>query len=108
MQLLRGLSKNNRLCIATVTRLEVKAGAHPDERYVTQKLLSRFVNLELDQRVADKAGEFVYQGRRANTPILVPDAIIAATGIVYNLTLVTLNARDFAAVAGLSLHPLSS
>ncbi len=86
----------------------MKAGAHPDEYHTTQKLLSRFINLELDQRVAHKTGELVYQGRRANTPILIPDAIIAATGIVRNLTLVTFKAQDFKAVPGLSLHPLSN
>ena len=108
VQLLRGLAKANRLCIATVTRLEVRAGAHPDEQVVTQKLLSRFVNLELDTLVADRAGDLVAQGKRSDKPILVPDAIIAATALVHNLTLVTFNVQDFEQVANLSLHPLSS
>ncbi len=108
VQLLRELGKTNRLCIATITRLEVQAGTHSDEQYVTQKLLSRFVNIELDKRVADKAGELVYQGRQAGAGIAVPDAIIAATALIHNITLVTFNAQDFEAVVGLSLHPLSS
>ena len=108
MQLLRGLGKTNRLCISAVTRLEVRAGAHADEQASTQKLLSRFVNFDLDAAVADKAGEIIAQGRQANKPILVPDAIIAATALVHNITLVTFNAADFENVANLSLHPLSS
>lgn len=108
VQLLRSLSKSNRLCISTVTRLEIKAGAHPDEQAMTQNLLSRFVNLELDTDVADKAGEIIWQAKQKNQPILIPDAIIAATALVHNITLVTFNAKDFQHVPSLSLHPLSS
>lgn len=107
VQLLRGLGKTNRLCISAVTRLEVRAGAHPSEQADTQKLLSRFVNLDLDAATADKAGELIYRNR-GSKPILVPDAIIAATALVHDLTLVTFNAYDFEAVANLRLHPLSS
>jgi tRNA(fMet)-specific endonuclease VapC len=108
VQLLRSLAKSNRLCIATVTRLEIRAGAHPDEHIITQKLLSRFINLDLDVPIADKAGDLVAQGKQTNHPILFPDAIIAATALVHNITLVTLNVQNFEHVPNLSLHPLSS
>ena len=108
VQLLRGLGKTNRLCIATVTRLEVRAGAHESEQAVTQRLLSRFVNLDLDSSVADKAGEIIAQGKKVNRPVLVPDAVIAATALVHDITLVTFNVSGFEGVANLSLHPLSS
>lgn len=108
VQLLRGLGKTNRLCIATVTRLEIQAGVHEGEQATTQKLLSRFVNFDLDSMVADKAGDIIAQGKKTQKHILVPDAIIAATALVHNITLVTFNAKDFEAVANLSLHPLSS
>jgi tRNA(fMet)-specific endonuclease VapC len=108
VQLLRGLGKANRLCISTITRLEVQAGAHESERQITNKLLSRFVNLDLDIRTADKAGELIANSKGLNTPILVPDAIIAATALIHNMTLVTYNLKDFECVSNLSLHPLSS
>ena len=95
VQLLRSLSKDNRLCISTITRLEVQAGAHVSERYATQKLLSRFLNFDVTIAVADKAGEIVYQRKQMNKPVLVPDAVIAATAIVNGITLVTLNLQDF-------------
>ena len=108
VQLLRALGKANRLCVSTVTRLEVKAGAHPNEQASTKKLLSRFVSFDVDVAVADKAGEIILHGKESNKPILVPDAIIAATALIHNITLVTFNARDFEGVTNLSLHPLSS
>jgi tRNA(fMet)-specific endonuclease VapC len=108
IQLLRGLSKDNRLCISAITRLEVQAGAHVSERYATQKLLSRFLNFDVTRSVADKAGELIYQRKQVNKPILVPDAVIAATATLNHLTLVTLNLQDFENISGLSLHPLSS
>ncbi len=70
VKLLRGLSKNSRLDISIMTRCEIQAGAHPREHYITQKLLSRFVNFELDKRVADKVGKLVYKSGQANNPIL--------------------------------------
>ena len=99
---LRNLSKSERLSIATVTRLEVHAGMKPDERYATQKLLSRLAVYDLDREIADKAGDLVAASMKSGRLLGVPDAIIAATAISNNLTLVTLNPNDFRNVAGLS------
>lgn len=101
---LRNLSKSERLSIATVTRLEVHAGMKPDERYATQKLLSRLAVYDLDREIADKAGDLIAASMRSGRVLGVPDAIIAATAISNNLTLVTLNPNDFRNVAGLSTH----
>lgn len=105
VQLLRELGKRERLGIAAVTRLEVRAGMHPDEVYATQKLLNRFLTYDLDRDIADRAGDFVRNFRNTGTQLSVPDAIIAATAINHQLTLVTLNSKDFP-MPGLSLYPL--
>ena len=99
---LRNLSKSERLSIATVTRLEVHAGMKPDERYATQKLLSRLAVYDLDREIAEKAGDLIAASMKSGWVLSVPDAIIAATAISNNLTLVTLNPNDFRNVAGLS------
>lgn len=107
VQLLRSLSRSERLAIATITRLEICAGMRPEEKYATRKLLGRFANLSLDSSIAEYAGLLVARGKQINKPLNVPDAIIAATAIKYQLSVLTLNERDFKAIPGLRLYPLS-
>lgn len=106
VQLLRGLGKESRLAIASVTRLEVHAGMQPEERYATQKLLARLATINLDREIADRAGDMIANSKRAGQVLSVPDAIIAATAIGHQLTLVTLNQGDFRHISGLSLYQL--
>ena len=106
VQLLRGLGKESRLAIASVTRLEVHAGMQPEEHYTTNKLLARLATIDLDREIADRAGDLIADGKRAGQVLSVPDAIIAATAIGQRLTLVTLNQGDFRHVSGLSLYQM--
>ena len=106
VQLMRGLAKTGRLGIASITRLEIHAGMHPDERFTTRKLLTRFLTYDLDKETADRAGELINQASTQQISLSVPDAIIAATAVQHNLTLVTLNQSDFINIPGLRLHPL--
>ncbi len=105
VRLLRALGKQGRLGIASVTRLEIHAGMYPDEAYKTQKLLNRFVTYELNRDIADRAGDYIREYQAQGVAISVPDAIIAATALTHQLTLLTLNAKDFP-IRGLSIYPL--
>jgi tRNA(fMet)-specific endonuclease VapC len=106
VRLLGGLGKMGRLSVSAITRLEVHAGMREDERYATNKLLSRFVTYDLDRELADRAGDLIRQGRERRAALGVPDAIIAATALANGLTLVTLNPAGFEGIPGLSLAPL--
>ena len=107
VRLVRTLGQAERLAVATATRLEVRAGLLPKERYKTQKLLSRFITYDLDADIADRAGDYVRQCRAKGITLSVPDAIIAATAARHRLTLVTFNPKHFP-VPGLSLFPLET
>ena len=106
VQFLRNLSQSEQLSVATVTRLEVHAGMRQDERYATRKLLSRLAAYDLDRAIADKAGDLIAFGRSSGQNLSVPDAIIAATAILNQLTLVTLNSDDFKHISGLNVYHL--
>jgi predicted nucleic acid-binding protein len=74
---------------SVVTRCELFAGAAEQEDTV-DLLLSPFLELSVDRRVAETAGRI-----RRETGIRTPDALIAGTALVHRLTLVTRNRRDF-------------
>jgi len=105
VRLLRELGKKERLAISTITRIEVIAGMHPEERYHTRKLLSRFLNYGVTKEIADRTGDLLREYRQRGQTLALPDAIIAATALQHQLTLITLNPKDYP-FKGLSLYPL--
>ena len=107
IQLLRSLGRLERIAISAVTRLEIHAGMRADERYHTQKLLSCFVTIDLNAKIADRTGDLMRTLQNNGRGISVPDAIIAATALTHQLTVLTYNQAHFAIVPGLSLYPLS-
>jgi predicted nucleic acid-binding protein len=106
VRLMRGLGSKNRLSISVITRAEVGAGIRYDEDRATRRLLSRLDTLSADQRTADLAGDLIRRIRSQGRTLHLADALIAATAIQHNLTLVTLNRGDFEHL-GVSLYPLS-
>jgi predicted nucleic acid-binding protein len=83
--------------ISVVTKIEVLGFNAPEQHY---QLLSDFMNdatiLDLNDSIVDASIEV-----RKNNKTKLPDAIIAATAIVYNLTIVSRNINDFKNIVGL-------
>jgi predicted nucleic acid-binding protein len=91
--------REGQLAYSVITRAELLAGADDDEPNV-RRLLAGMKEILVDRRVADRAGLV----RRQNPKLRMPDALIAATTLVYSLTLHSKNTRDFKRVRGLRLH----
>ena len=74
------------------------------ESWLEHELASRFSGriLPIDQRIADRWGRISATARSTGIPLPVVDALLAATALHFNLTVVS---RDttYAAVAGLDL-----
>ncbi|NOX61473.1 MAG: type II toxin-antitoxin system VapC family toxin [Chloroflexi bacterium] len=87
--------ENAQLFISSITRSEIRAGMHPHEATRTDLLLDSFITLSVDARIADLAGTWVYEYARRGIQLTIPDAIIAATAHLYDLTLVTTNQKHF-------------
>jgi toxin FitB len=93
----RRLPRRGRLGYSVITRAELLAGA-PQHDPAIRRLLAGMDELVVDRRVADRAGALRRAGLR------MPDALIAATAIVHNLTVVTRNTADFRKAPGLRLR----
>ena len=85
--------------VSVVTKIEVLGFNTTDAHYT---LLSNFMNdstvLDLTNTVVDACIELRKKHRSK-----LPDAIIAATAVIYNLVLISRNSPDFKNIHGLSI-----
>jgi predicted nucleic acid-binding protein len=90
---------NDSLNLSVITKVEV-LGFNGNENEM--KSLADFIALGIiftvDNIIADKTIEL-----RKLYAIKLPDAIIAATALVFNLTLLTRNTKDFKKITGLAV-----
>ncbi len=86
-------------CISVITQIEVLGYKTNQEAY---KLLTGFVDdavvFELSEEVVEKTIRI-----RKDTKIKIPDAVIAATALVNELTIITRNTKDFEKIKGLKV-----
>ena len=101
----RTLQSEGELCISSITYLEVIAGIRPQEESLTYELLMSVTPFPLDNAVADQAGRLIVRHRSMGLTLELADAAVAATAILYGLTLVTYNTKDFPMLE-LRLYPL--
>jgi len=86
--------------IAVITRMELLGwtNAEDEQLQILQQFVAASVVYNLDEPVIVKAIDI----RKAHK-IKLPDAIIAATALVHDLTLLTRNVSDFKIMEGLKL-----
>lgn len=94
------LLQNGQPAISTITEIELLCWKTATEKDII--VLLNFINdalvIELEQAIKLKTAEI----RKANR-IKLPDAIIAATALVYDLELITRNINDFKNISGIKL-----
>jgi len=85
--------------ISVITKIEVLRFNTPEDAYaILEDFISRSAIFDLNDLVVDRTIQICKANR-----IKLPDAIIAATALVYNLTLITRNISDFKNINGLEL-----
>lgn len=86
--------------ISVITRMELLAwpGASNEQTLILNEFINASKVFALEEPVIVKAIEL-----RKTFKIKLPDAIIAATAIVNNLTLITRNSKDFDKCEGLEV-----
>lgn len=91
--------------ISSVTLYELLMGATTNDKKVDVRILTEGVPiLPFNDEVAFKAAEIYHQLRISNTMIEFRDIFIAATCIVNNLGLKTLNKKHFERIKGLEIE----
>lgn len=87
-------------CISAITEIELLCWTSATEKdlEVIHSFISDAMVIELERPIKLKTADI-----RKRHKIKLPDAIIAATALVYDLTLITRNTNDFKNITGLLL-----
>lgn len=87
--------------VSIITKIEFLGWkGHTPEGFEKSKEFISFANvIPLTDEIADVAIEL-----RRQVSIKLPDAVIAATALAHNLTLVTRNVKDFERIEGLRIY----
>lgn len=89
------------LLASEVTRLEILAGMRPGEEPATRSLFGALLWQPLDEQVAERAGDLGRTWLPGHRKIDAADLAIAATALLHDAELVTLNVRHFPMFPGL-------
>ncbi len=90
-----------------VTYMEL-IGGMPDKKSMNQMLqkIKHYNILHFDERVSIKAAELMHD-YKLNNSLQIPDAIIGAMAIIYNLPLHSYNKKDFRFMPGLNFYSVN-
>ncbi len=94
------------LCISVISIAEIYKNIFPSELTTTEEYLQQHIIYDVDHKIAKIAGLYWQQYVKQQKNLSLTDCLIAATTNVYNLTLVSLNARHFPMTDIQVLNPL--
>ena len=101
---LQDIERQSSLATCIVTQMELFVGCRNKvELLEVEKFLRRFQILPLTEPVSDAAVDLLRQYRLSHG-LLIPDALIAATALVFDMPFISKNQRDYRFIAGLNLQ----
>ncbi len=101
---IRSVIENLDAAIETIVYLELlQAAKNHLQAERIEKYLTRFELIYFDHKISEGAIELI-RNYSKTFGLRLPDSIIAATCLEKNLTLVTLNPKDFRFIEGLKLY----
>lgn len=100
---LESIEQRSSLATSVVTQMELIVGCRDKaELRELEKFLRRFMILDLTEAVSAKAVELLTQYRLSHG-LLIADALIAASAMIYGAELISKNQRDFRFITDLNL-----
>jgi predicted nucleic acid-binding protein len=95
---------SNNIAISAVTAGELLFGAlNKKEVQAIKKDIEHLVLFHINDLISQKFIELMLQYSKSHG-LTIPDALIAATALVNNISLYTLNVNDFKFISGLTLY----
>jgi predicted nucleic acid-binding protein len=96
----------NQLTISSITEMELYFGAfNKTEMRLIQKYIRLLPIVHINNEISIKAVELIEKFATSHK-LTIPDALIAATVINENYTLLTMNIKDFKFIPGLKLYEI--
>jgi len=103
IELLEKIGLEN-IAISSISEMELYVGAfNKKELNFIKKRLQKIEIIDFDKRISRKSAELVFEFSKSHT-LDIPDSIIAATCLVYDISLLTYNTKDFKFIPGLKLY----
>jgi predicted nucleic acid-binding protein len=100
---LQDIERKSSLATSVVTQMELFVGCrNKAELLEVEKFLRRFQILPLTEPISGMAVDLLRQYRLSHG-LLIPDAMIAATALIFDAPLISKNQRDYRYMAGLNL-----
>jgi predicted nucleic acid-binding protein len=93
--LLSAHRRGDRVAASALTRVEVLAGMLPHEEPPIRRLFAQLEWVDVDEEVAERAGELARAYMRSHRGIDVVDYVVAATAQLRGARLWTLNRKHF-------------
>ncbi len=93
---------DQRVSASVLTKVEILAGMRPSERERTRRLLDSIEWLEVDDDLAERAGDLAARYLRSHPGIEAVDYVIAATVQRLGAFLLTRNLKHFPMLDGLT------
>jgi len=93
---------DQRVSASVLTKVEILAGMRPSERELTRRLLDSIEWLEVDDDLAERAGDLAARYLRSHPGIEAVDYVIAATVQRLGASLLTRNLKHFPMLDGLT------
>lgn len=91
--------------ISIITQMELIVGCrNKTELRKTERFLKRFSVIRLTESISDKASQLLRKYRLSHG-LAIPDALIAATALIFDQAFITKNQRDYRFIDGLELIP---
>lgn len=92
------------ILVSAITVMELFQGmGNKPELKEMKKKISYYDVVQIDEKISEKAIEFV-ETYKLSHGLQIPDAIIGATAVVYQIPIFTYNVRDFSFLPGINLY----